>query len=84
MKTITTLSGAVYNVFKDGAVKRVSAVKEMRLTRDGYQYTEGFLPDGYGYDDIKVGQSLLWMGVVHDYTEPVTSSTIVNITEETI
>jgi len=80
-KTIHTLSGAKYVVWEDGRVERSGTGIEMVFTRDGFQYTEGFLPHGDTLDTPTVGRRFQWMGVVNDYTEPISSSIIQSIEE---
>jgi len=81
VKRITTRSGATYEVDEDHTVRRTSYVKDMAYTRDGFQFTDGFLAFGIEPDDIEVGAPFMWQGVVNDYTELIRTSFVESIEE---
>ena len=82
MKRIKTMSGADYEINKNGDVRRLRGDKDMSFTRDKFQYENGFLQHGFSYDDLAEGGFIHWQGIAHDtYTEPIRSSLIETITE---
>jgi len=85
-KTITTLTGAIYTVTPEGRVTRARGNKDMRQTAGNFQYTSGVLHYWLNYDDINtsmIGKSFEWLGVVHEYCEHISSSSVVSVRETT-
>lgn len=84
VKRITTMSGAKYNVYEDGRVERPATEAFISWTEHDFQYQEGFLQYNQSYDGLAIGGFVFWQGIVNEFTEPIRSSLIEEITEETI
>ena len=83
MKRIKTLSGADYTVTTEGGVSRVEGDTPIHWTVDDHQYDTGHLDRLYnGYEDIEVGNRLVWWGIYGDFAERIHSSLIETIEEE--